>query len=236
MKILSIDTSTQCASCALIDGTRLLGEISFNYKKQHSVLMMDMIDSLLKTCGTDVSDLDGYVVSKGPGSFTGLRIGTSTIKSLAHGSKKPFVSVSSLDALAYNVNTSKGIVCSIIDALRDHVYYGIYRFDTPSQCSKLCEIDRSDLDSLLAKLSEYDESVTFVGDCLDKFGERINAASSNFTLSSYNNSIVRASSLGYIGMRELEAGNHDNLFDSTPIYLVKSQAEREYEERIAREK
>lgn len=235
MKILSIDTSTQCASCALIDGTKLLGEISFNYKKQHSVLMMDIIDTVLKTCGTSVSDLDGFVVSKGPGSFTGLRIGTSTIKSLAHGSNKPFVSVSSLDALAYNINTSKGIVCSIIDALRDHVYFGIYRFDSPSQCQKLCEVDRSDLDSLLEKLGEYNEPVTFIGDCLEKFGERITSANPNFGLASYNNSIVRASSLAYIGLEKLKAGENDNLFDSTPIYLVKSQAEREYEERMAKE-
>ncbi|WBW98514.1 tRNA (adenosine(37)-N6)-threonylcarbamoyltransferase complex dimerization subunit type 1 TsaB [Oceanirhabdus sp. W0125-5] len=232
MKILSIDTSTQCASCALIDDTRLLGEITFNYKKQHSVIMMNIIHNLLSNCGSTLQDIDGFVVSKGPGSFTGLRIGMSTVKGLSHGSNKPFVSISTLDSLAFNLSHSTGIVCSIIDALRDNVYYGIYRFDSEGKMVKLEDVSRSSLDNLLEKLKSHEESVTFIGDCTDKFKDRILNASSNFVIASYNNNIVRASSLAFIGRELLERGEYDNLYDSAPIYLVKSQAEREYEEKM----
>ena len=118
MKILSIDSSTECASCAVLEDSKLLGEINFNNKKQHSIILMPMVDNLLKNLQLSVTDLDGFVVSKGPGSFTGLRIGMSMIKGLSQGTKKPFVSVSSLDALAYNMAYSQGIVCPILDALR----------------------------------------------------------------------------------------------------------------------
>ncbi|MCM1990099.1 tRNA (adenosine(37)-N6)-threonylcarbamoyltransferase complex dimerization subunit type 1 TsaB [Oceanirhabdus seepicola] len=233
MKILSIDTSTQCASCALIDDTRLLGEIIFNYKKQHSVIMMDIIHNLLSNCGSTLQDVDGFVVSKGPGSFTGLRIGMSTIKGLSHGTKKPFVSVSTLDSLAFNLSHSNGIICSIIDALRDNVYYGIYRFDSHGKMIKIEDVSRSALDNLLQKLNSHEEQVTFIGDCTEKFKDRILNSSPNFVIASYNNNIVRASSLAFIGREFLEKGDYDNLYDSAPIYLIKSQAEREYEEKIS---
>lgn len=231
MKILSIDTSTQCASCALIDGSRLLGEINFNYKKQHSVLMMDMIQNLLSTCGTKISQVDGFVVSKGPGSFTGLRIGLATIKGMVHGTQKPFASVSTLDALALNLSSTSGVICSIIDALRDHVYYGLYTFEPNGELKVIHDIDRLPLDELLEKASGLNSEVTFVGDCLEKFQERILSYNGSFKTASYNNSIVRASSLAYLGAEKIEKGEVDDIFASTPIYLIKSQAEREYEEK-----
>mgnify|MGYP000946987717 FL=1 len=103
MKILSLDSSTESATCAVLDEYKLFGEITFNYRKQHSTILMSMIDRLLKELNTDISSLDGFVVSKGPGSFTGLRIGAAMIKGLSQGTGKPFIGVSSLDALAYNL-------------------------------------------------------------------------------------------------------------------------------------
>ena len=99
MIVLSIDSSSKVATVAILDDNTLLGEYIINNKREHSVLIMDMISKLLKDCNLDISDIDGYVVSKGPGSFTGLRIGMATVKGLSRGSNKPYISISSLDAL-----------------------------------------------------------------------------------------------------------------------------------------
>lgn len=90
MKILSIDSATECASCSVLDEDKLYGEINFNYKKQHSTILINMIDTLLKNINCDISSIDAFVISKGPGSFTGLRIGAATVKGLSQGTKKAF--------------------------------------------------------------------------------------------------------------------------------------------------
>jgi universal bacterial protein YeaZ len=128
MKILSLDSSTESATCSVLSEEKLYGEITFNYKKQHSVILMPMIDNLLKNIHMDINSLDGFVVSKGPGSFTGLRIGAAVIKGLSQGSGKPFSAVSSLDALAYNLAYTSGIICPILNALRGNVYTVLYKF------------------------------------------------------------------------------------------------------------
>ena len=110
MITLAIDSSSKVATAALIKDDTLLGEITLNDKKEHSVILMTIIQDLLKFHKLDVNDIDGYVVSKGPGSFTGLRIGMATIKGLSFSSNKPYVSISSLDALAYSVSAFDGII------------------------------------------------------------------------------------------------------------------------------
>ena len=107
MLVLAIDSSSSTATCALVSEKGVLGEINLNDKKQHSVLLMDLIDDLLKYNNLKIKDLDGFAISEGPGSFTGLRIGMATVKGLSFGSKKPSVCVSSLDALAYNISGFK---------------------------------------------------------------------------------------------------------------------------------
>ena len=127
MIILAVDSSSKVATVALMKDEKLLGEITLNDKKEHSVILMTIIQDLLKDNNLSVDDIDGYVVSKGPGSFTGLRIGMATIKGLSFGSGKPYVSVSSLDALALSVSNFDGIICPIMDALRNSVYTSLYK-------------------------------------------------------------------------------------------------------------
>ena len=103
MIVLSIDSATDAATAAVVSNDQILGEMNFANKKQHSVLIMPMIDELLKSLDLTIDDIEGFVISKGPGSFTGLRIGMATIKGLSLGSSKPYVSISSLDSLAYNL-------------------------------------------------------------------------------------------------------------------------------------
>ena len=127
MIILSIDSSSKVATAALLNNDEVLGEYVLNNKREHSVLLMPMIENLLKDCNLTINDVDGYVVSKGPGSFTGLRIGMATIKGLSFGSSKPYISISTLDALAYSSINFNGLICPIMDALRENVYTGLYK-------------------------------------------------------------------------------------------------------------
>ena len=122
MIVLSIDSSSKVATVALLNDDTLLGEYVINDKREHSVLLMPMIENLLKDCELTINDIDGFVVSKGPGSFTGLRIGMATVKGLSFGANKPYISLSSLDGLAYNLSYFNGIICPIMDALRENVY------------------------------------------------------------------------------------------------------------------
>lgn len=229
MKVLSLDSSTECAACAVLSEEKLYGEILFNYKKQHSRILMPMIDSLLNNIGMDVNSLDGFVVSKGPGSFTGLRIGAAVVKGLSQGSSKPFVGVSSLDGLAYNLSYTAGIICPILDALRGNVYTAVYKFQN-SQLVRMSEYMVVPVGDLINKLNSMEQQICFIGDAVSKFREEILKSSTNtviFAPASLN--IVRASSIGEIGIKLMKDKKYDDIYSFAPFYLRKSQAEREYE-------
>lgn len=232
MKILSLDSATESASCALLDDEKLLGEITFNYKKQHSVITMPMIDSLLKNTGTNIDSIDGFVVSKGPGSFTGLRIGMATIKGLSQGLNKPLISISSLDALAYNLAFSEGIICPIMDALRNNVYTALYKFEK-NKLVRVSDYMAIHIDELLEELKKYDSKIIFIGDGTYKFKNYLAEKMEGFNISfaPTNLNLVKASSLGELGLNYLKNKEDENIFSMAPIYLRKSQAEREYEEK-----
>lgn len=230
MKILSVDSSTESATCAVLDDDKLLGEITFNYKKQHSVILMNIIDFLLNNLNVTIKDIDGFVISKGPGSFTGLRIGAATIKGLSQGSNKPFVAVSSLDALANNMAYTEGIICPILDALRNNVYTALYEYKN-GELQRITDISIQSIDELIETLSKYESNITFIGDALPKLEDIIknNLPNANFAPLSLN--VAKASSLGELGLKLLKSGYADNIYTFSPIYIRKSQAEREYEKK-----
>lgn len=231
MKILSLDSATECATAAIIDDNKILGEVIINHKKQHSIIMMPMIDSLIKSCGLTISDIDGYAVSNGPGSFTGLRIGMSTVKGLVQATNKPFVTISSLEGLANNLFNVHGIICPIIDALRGNVYTNFYRFEN----GKLTSIDVDQLlsiDEVIEKCNSFKENVTFIGDGTYKFGEKLKQALSNASIAPSHLNVAKASSIGLLGHLKLSQGESDNVLSSAPVYLRKCQAEREYDEKV----
>ncbi len=231
MKILSLDSATEAATCAVIEDNKLLGEITFNYKKQHSILVMSMIDKLLKNLKTDINSLDGFVVSKGPGSFTGLRIGVSTIKGLSQGTGKPFVGVSSLDALAYNLAYTDGIICPIIDALRNNVYTGLYTF-VDNKLQLIGDHMIISIDDLISLINDKNHKVCFIGDAIYKFKEKLIDSIKDVRFAPAHLNVVKASSLGEIGLNLLNLGVCDDLYTFSPLYLRKSQAEREYEKKM----
>lgn len=231
MIVLSIDSSSKVATAALLNNDEVLGEYVLNNKREHSVLLMPMIENLLKDCNLTVNDIDGYVVSKGPGSFTGLRIGMATIKGLSFGSSKPYISISTLDALAYSLINFKGIICPIMDALRENVYTGLYK-NSNGQLKSIIEPTPMDIDELVATLKEQNEDVIFTGDAVSKHKDYIEEHLPKAQFAPNHLSIIRASSLGELGLNLLKDGKCDDP-NSAPIYLKQPQAVRELERRLS---
>ncbi|MBS5884796.1 MAG: tRNA (adenosine(37)-N6)-threonylcarbamoyltransferase complex dimerization subunit type 1 TsaB [Clostridium sp.] len=233
MIVLSIDSASKVATAALLDENNLIAEYTLNNKMEHSTLIMDMVDKLLKDSNLSIDDIDGFVVSKGPGSFTGLRIGMATIKGLSFGSNKPYISISSLDALAYSLISFDGIICPIMDALRDSVYTCLYK-NNNGNLGKLTDYSALDLDELIEVLKEKGEKVIFTGDGLTKHKEYLSTNLPNACFAPNHLSIIRASSLGDLGVKLLLDNVSDEL-NSSPFYLKKPQAQRELEKRLALE-
>lgn len=249
MIVLAVDSSSKVATAALMKDENLLGEITLNDKKQHSVILMNIIQNLLSTNNLTIDDIDGYVVSKGPGSFTGLRIGMATIKGLSFGSSKPYVSVSSLDALALSVSNFDGIICPIMDALRNSVYTSIYKgistftnssdestssdikHELPVTLEQLLDYSALDVDELIELIKAKKEKVIFIGDGVDKYKNYLIEHCPNCYFPPNHLNLVRASSLGEIGSILLRNGDFDDP-NSSPFYLKKPQAVREYEQRM----
>ena len=128
MKILGIDSSGIVASVAVVENDNLIAEYTVNYKKTHSQTLLPMLDEIAKMTELDLNTVDAIAVAAGPGSFTGLRIGSATAKGLGLALKKPLVGVPTVEALAYNLYDTAGLICPIMDARRSQVYTGIYRF------------------------------------------------------------------------------------------------------------
>lgn len=128
MIVLSVDTSTMISSCALLEDGVIIGEMNINQQKTHSETLVPMIKDMLERLEVEPEKIDLYAVGKGPGSFTGLRIGMTTVKTMAQVFKKDIIGISTLEALAYSVASSKKIV-PLLDARGGRVYYGIYRWE-----------------------------------------------------------------------------------------------------------
>ena len=233
MKILSVDSSATVASVALSEGGRLLAEYTLNNKNTHSETLLPMIESLLSFFSMEISDVDLFAVSTGPGSFTGVRIGTATIKGLAFASDKPCVGVSTLEAIAYNLRFHKGIVCPVMNARRSQVYTAIFRSDG-EKLERLTEdiaISIAELDGMLA---EYNEETVLSGDGYD------------ICIGGFEKTTVRpvperlrhqsAFSVAEAALAAYESGKYCSDAELGVEYLRPSQAERERAEREAANK
>ena len=231
MLVLSVDSSYSTATCALIKDDKILAEINLNDKKQHSIILMRLIDSILKEYEIDINDIDAFIISRGPGSFTGLRIGMATLKGLAFASKKPLISVSTLDALAYNSISFQGIICPIMDALRDNIYICLYKNEN-NNLTPLIKEQCLNINELLTILKEQTLPIIFVGDGVAKHKEFLQENIPNSFFAPNHSNFPKASSVGELGIKKINDGVIENIDSINPIYLRKSQAEREYEKRM----
>ena len=231
MRILGIETSGSAASCAILNDEKLEGEIYLNHKLQHSVILFPMIQKLLDEVEICMDDIGAVAVSGGPGSFTGLRIGVAAAKGIAQGGNKKFCAISSLDAMAFQAAQFSGIICPIVDALREDVYTAFYTWQE-GELLKTKDYDVLNIDELLQTLYEKKENIIFCGDAVQKYKNKIEEKLENkahFLPLSY--SLPKASSLAELAKIRIEKGMEDDIYTYSPIYIRKSQAEREYEKK-----
>ena len=219
MKILALDSSGLVASVAVVSDDNLIGEYTINYKKTHSQTLLPMLDEVAKMTELDLKTIDFIAVSAGPGSFTGLRIGSATAKGLALALDKQIVSVPTVDALAYNLWGSADVVCPLMDARRQQTYTGLYDFTDGR------------MNTILPQCVVMIEEI-FLGDGVDVFRDYINEhvkVDYDFAPAMCNKQ--RASAVACLGQVLYEQGRAENAADHKPEYLRLSQAERERQEK-----
>lgn len=227
MKILGVDTSSSVASCAICEDDKLISECVLNNKLTHSQTLMPMIDNVFKMSELMPQDIDIFAVANGPGSFTGLRIGVTTIKGLAHATGKPVVGVNTLEALCYNLPFCSHIIAPIMDARREQVYNGLYRFEN-GNLKEIAAPRAISLADVLSELKVLGEKVVFLGDGVPVFKEKIKEKLRELALFAPQNANAQHAASVCEAAKNKETINCNQL---VPIYFRKSQAEREAEER-----
>lgn len=233
MKILAFDSSGLVASVAIVQDDNLIAEYTTNYKKTHSQTLLPMLDEVVRMTETDKKSFDLLAVAAGPGSFTGLRIGSATVKGLALAWDIPVVAVPTLEALAYNAWGSRRIICPIMDARRRQVYTGLYRFDKDDKMEVLMDQVPMDIDELIEVLGDRGEEVLFVGDGIDVYADTIRQKMTvPFSFAPAHMNKQRAGSVAVAAKKRYEEGIiYTSGDDFAPEYLRQSQAERERAER-----
>ncbi len=227
MKILSLDSSGLVASTAVVEDNNLIAEYTVNYKKTHSQTLLPMLDEIVRMTETQLKDVDAIAVAKGPGSFTGLRIGLATAKGLALALDKPIVGIPTLEGLAMNLCGTEHLVCPLMDARRNQVYTGIYRFDGTELMIVKDQVAVA-IDDIITALNQIGEKVIFLGDGVDVYRSCIEekiAIPYQFAPAHLNKQ--SAGAVGVRGLQYLQKGMIEDADTFAPEYLRVSQAERE---------
>jgi len=223
--VLGLDTSTMTSTCAVIEDGKLLGEYSLSQDMSHSEKLVPMIKEVLDSLNLKTKDIDLYGVAIGPGSFTGLRIGIATMKSLAHLFDKPIVGVSTLKGLAYNL-AYNDIVLPMIDARRDRVYTGIYSWEKEN-INEIMKPSVVPIEDLVNKLKEYD-NISINGNGVEVYKKYLKEnLKDKVRFSTVGQNICKASSIAELAEIEYKQGKVDNYYTLAPDYLRETQAERE---------
>jgi tRNA threonylcarbamoyladenosine biosynthesis protein TsaB len=223
MEILAVDTASKSSSAAVVSKDRVLAESILLTGETHSKTLMGLIGGVLQHSGIFLDDIDAFAVTTGPGSFTGLRIGISIVKGLASSANKPIAGISALDALALQVSFSNYLLCPMLDARRNEVYFARYR------CGKNGEIKKETEDSVDSPekvISTIQEPCLFLGDGSVEYHDLI--AEKMGDLASFApvfTNTIRASAVGHLGSIKIK--NNDTYSAKTlePVYLRKSDAE-----------
>lgn len=234
MKIIAIDSSGLVAGVAVLEDETLLAEFTTNYKKTHSQTLIPMLDAVKNMIDLDLEEVDAIAISAGPGSFTGLRIGSATAKGLGLALAKPLVEVSTLEGLAMNLYGVSGYVCPLMDARRNQVYTALYRFVETGENYTLetviepCAID---VVEMIEKINSLSTEVTFLGDGVPVYHSQIaEKCKVNYHLAPAHMNRQKASSVAVRAMELAKQGIFVEAQAHEPEYLRKSQAEREREE------
>ncbi len=231
MKMLILESSGLVASVALMEEDKMVCEFTMNHKKTHSQTLLPMVDEMVKITGYEIKDLDAIGISKGPGSFTGLRIGSATAKGLSQALNIPVVSISSLEGLAANLYGTTDIICPIMDARRSQVYTGLFQYEGERLETKM-EDTAIAVAELIEILNEKGEAVIFLGDGVPVYEKMLKEGLKvPYRFAPAHMNRQRAGAVGVLAVQYYKEGRVESSRDHKPEYLRKSQAERELLER-----
>ena len=231
MKILAIDSSGLVASVAVVTEDAMLAEYTINFKKTHSQTLLPMLNEIVRMVELDLSDVDAIAVAAGPGSFTGLRIGSATAKGLGLALQKPIIAVPTLEGLAYNLFGTDKLICPMMDARRMQVYTGLYQFNK-TKLEVMKQQTAIEVALLLEEINQLDREVIFIGDGADAYKAILKEKTSvNYTFAPIHLSRQRAGAIGALGIEYYKKGSIETAAQHEPIYLRVSQAERERAEK-----
>jgi tRNA threonylcarbamoyladenosine biosynthesis protein TsaB len=242
MKILAIETSTMLGGIAIVDDlSGMIAEVRLNVKSTHSERLMTEIDHALKQAGLKVSDIDAFAVSIGPGSFTGLRIGLSTVKGFSYITGKPIVSVPTLHALAWNFPYCRYPVCTMLDARKKEVYAALFRWDNEDFIRVIDEVSIK-VDRLLGRINESnpplppfskggeggfsDEKIVFAGEgSLIYRNNIIEVMGDKAIFATAEKMVPSPANVASIGIRKAMKGEFSEPVSLVPFYIRRSEAE-----------
>lgn len=238
MKIIAIDSSGLVASAALLEDDVLIGEYNIQYKKTHSQTLLPMLDELKRMTELDLGTVDAIALAKGPGSFTGLRIGSATAKGLGLALNIPLIEISTLDGLACNLYGTDKLVCPIMDARRNQVYTGIYEYNKAEGSPlryRLCELLSQcavSIEEIAGRLNEIKREVIFLGDGVPVYaGKLAELMRVPYGFAPAHMNRQRAAAFGILAFEYLREGKTVTAAEHAPEYLRLSQAEREKREK-----
>jgi len=227
MKVFAIETATMLGGIALLDDSAgLIAEIRLNVQSTHSERLMTGVEHILRQSGLTISDIDCFALSIGPGSFTGLRIGLSTVKGLSYATGKPVVSVPTLEALAYNFPYCEYPVCTMLDARKKEVYAALFRWDRDGFSRLLSEVPLP-VPELMERIGRFiDTKVIFTGEgalyyrdsVVESIGEKAIFASPDMIVPS-------PAHVAMLGMKKAYDEEFSDIISLVPLYIRKSEAE-----------
>ena len=215
MKILGIDTSSKYLSIALSEDDSIIAEHSFLLDRKHSSLLIPKISQMLEENNISLSNIDAFIVGLGPGSFTGLRIGISTVKGFGIAAGKPCIGVPSLDALALNVDEKKSIIVPVIDAKRDNLYSAVYERKNNRIIKKTNHLLLG-VNELMKKVKK---EAVFLGDGIELYKNKIAQLNKRAVFLEDKYWYPKASNLIRLGIAKIKKYKRKDLSKLNPIYL-----------------
>lgn len=234
MKLLALDSSGLVASVAVVEDDNLIGEYTVNYKKTHSQTLLPMLDTVAGMIDLDLQSVDAIAVAKGPGSFTGLRIGSATAKGLGLALDKPLVEVPTVDGLAYNLWGAADVVCPLMDARRNQTYTGLYEFIDGQMhvIEAQCAVD---ITQIVERINALGRAVIFLGDGVPVFRPYLEEqVQVPYTFAPAHLNKQRAGAVAALALTYVREGKTVSAQAHQPDYLRLSQAERERKEKEKR--
>ncbi len=229
MKVLGIDTSTSCGSVGLIEDKEVISEYLLNIPVTHSERLLGAIEFVLREARCRIEQIEGWVIALGPGSFTGLRIGVSTVKGLAFATGKPVAGIPTLDALASQIPPTSHLICPILDARKKEVYTAFYRYGEGGSLVRQSEYQAIPPEDLVRKIKEQ---TIFLGDGVKTYGDLLlNRLPSSAIFPPVPFRVAHGAMVATLGMELLRKGEQLNLSAFSPIYIRPSEAEIRWQEK-----